>query len=275
MMGGKAKSGSQKDRVLLYCADQGPFTAQPFLGDREGRLVLSGHSTNSRKIVCVASCLEALVCDDLLAQKNQTYSLSKPGKARVRRLRSAGSPSDPHQQQHRKTFADTVILDGAKQPVFRNLNESPLGRLSVHKNPDGTPWLGGAEIAAGERLRLDFTKARLMQGVGSNWSIGLGVSGKSSGAGGNADLTDAALDARDRLNRALDYVGPEIGQVLTDVCCYLKGLETVERERRWPPRSAKLLLRAGLGLLSRFYGTNAGQRTGYPAAKELPPEARL
>ncbi|MGI9365333.1 MAG: DUF6456 domain-containing protein [Rhizobiaceae bacterium] len=210
----------------------------------------------------MAASLESLVCEDLLVQPKRQYRLSKSGKARVKRLRSGASPSDPHQEQHRRTVADSIMLNGVKQSVFRNLNESPLGRLSGHKGPDGTPWLGDADVAAGERLRRDFTKARLMQDVGSNWSIGLGVSGKSSGSGGNADLTEAALDARDRLNRALDYVGPEIGQVLTDVCCYLKGLETVERERRWPPRSAKLLLRAGLGLLSRFYGTNAGKTTG-------------
>lgn len=59
------------------------------------------------------------------------------------------------------------------------------------------------------------------------------------------------------MNKALAHVGPDLANVLTDVCCYLKGLETVERERRWPPRSAKLLLRVGLGLLAQFYGFDA------------------
>jgi len=93
----------------------------------------------------------------------------------------------------------------------------------------------------------------LMQKVTSSWDP-TASSGKSSGRGLKADLTDSALDARKRLETALQTVGPDLAGVLTDVCCFLKGLELVERERRWPPRSAKLMLRTGLELLCFHYG---------------------
>ena len=74
-----------------------------------------------------------------------------------------------------------------------------------------------------------------------------------------ADLSDNALDARSRLEQAVAVLGPDLSGVVLDVCCFLKGLEGIERERRWPPRSAKLMLRTGLDLLAAHYGTRAGR----------------
>jgi hypothetical protein len=67
-------------------------------------------------------------------------------------------------------------------------------------------------------------------------------------------FTDAAVAARQQLRHALDALTPEFAGLLLDVCCFLKGLEDIERERRWPPRSAKVVLQLALDQLARHYG---------------------
>jgi hypothetical protein len=79
------------------------------------------------------------------------------------------------------------------------------------------------------------------------------------------NFTEAAIAARQRVDRALATLGPEFTGLLLDVCCFLKGLEDVERERRWPPRSAKVVLQLGLDRLARHYGYATDVR-GMPRA---------
>lgn len=139
------------------------------------------------------------------------------------------------------------------RPAF-NDEETPLTRLAAPRGRQPA-FLSEAEARAGERLRVDFTRAGLTPGISQSWDFGPRGDGAPQGTG---DLSDSALDARRRVSRALDAVGPELSGLLLDVCCFLKGLETVERERSWPVRSAKLMLKTGLSILARHYGQASG-----------------
>lgn len=134
-------------------------------------------------------------------------------------------------------------------------DESPLTRLAARRGKAGTAYLDEAEAKAGERLRADFTRAGLTPRISQSWD---GMPRASGTPGGAGDLSDNAIDARTRVNGALQAVGPELSGLLLDVCCFLKGLETVERERQWPVRSAKLMLKTGLAILARHYGYGGG-----------------
>ena len=134
----------------------------------------------------------------------------------------------------------------------RNLDESPLASLSRIKGRDGASFLPENALAAGERLAADFERGQMQPRVTMSFEPRLATRAKGA-AGGQADLSDAALGARHRFNRAAEAMGPELSGVAIDVCCFGKGLETVERERQWPVRSAKLMLRAALMALARHY----------------------
>lgn len=131
-----------------------------------------------------------------------------------------------------------------------NLDESPLAALA-RPGRDGAPFLEPAALAAAERLRRDFEFARLQPRITSSWSASVNTGRRD---GGTRDLADNVVAARKRVEKAVAAVGPELSGVLLDVCCFLKGIETVERERRWPARSAKLVLRLALAALARHYG---------------------
>jgi len=144
-----------------------------------------------------------------------------------------------------------------------NLAESPLAQLARLRLRDGRSFLSTGEVEAGERLRADYTRGRIMPRLGANWEAAV-APGRRSSAGHAADLTDAALSARRRVEDALGAVGPELSGLLVDVCCFLKGMELVERERGWPVRSAKVVLKTALGALARHYRPPASAKAHRP-----------
>lgn len=182
--------------------------------------------------------------------------LSQAGRARLRRLASG---DEDFAAQHQETGTRRIAIAGAGDEIVTvNHAESPLAWLRRRRARSGEPILDDGQFAAGERLRADHTYGAIVPGLrGMAWSAlgsGAGGSGGRDPRGGLVELTDTTLAARARLERAMREVGPELAGVLIDVCCELKGLEQVERERRWPPRSAKVVLLLGLTRLARHYG---------------------
>ncbi|MBH0237166.1 DUF6456 domain-containing protein [Methylobrevis albus] len=146
-------------------------------------------------------------------------------------------------------------------------DESPLDWLRRRRDKAGEPLLDDAAFEAGERLRRDFTIAGLMPRTTMNWDgLAGGAERRGGGAGAALTIGEAALAARGRFEAAIAAVGPELSGILIDVCCFLKGLSEVERERQWPARSAKLMLLTALHVLARHYGL--GPATG-PATTRL------
>ncbi|MDR6633726.1 hypothetical protein J2X72_002526 [Phyllobacterium sp. 1468] len=173
-------------------------------------------------------------------------SISDAGRTWLRRLECT---DDPYAGQHRSEAIIAIADEHGSVRVRSNAMESPLAMLRNRRDAKGLPLINDEAFKAGERLRSDFTLGNLMPSISVNWD----VTGPGSRANAVLEITEAALAARQRVERALEAVGPELSGVLIDVCCFLKGLETVERERQWPARSAKLILKTALAVLDRHY----------------------
>jgi hypothetical protein len=165
---------------------------------------------------------------------------------------SLDSLVDPFRAQHLSVAQARIVTPEGPADVFIDEADSPLGWLARRKRRDGKPLIEGVQFVAGERLRADFTRASMMPRVTASWDSSL-AQGRRGQAGGGT-FTDVVTAARSRVRSALDAAGPEFAGLLLDVCCFLKGLEDVERERRWPPRSAKVVVQLALDRLARHYG---------------------
>ncbi len=202
-----------------------------------------------------SAAVKALLAADLAqVAPSGALEITDAGRAHLTRaaLARVGAGIDPFTGQHLVLAPGEVDSDQGRARVAVDLTESPLAWLARRKGRDGRPLIEPVQLQAGERLRADFTRAQLMPRVTANWTAAVAQDGQR-GARGMA-LTDAVVAARQRVRRAFDQVGPEFTGLLIDVCCFLKGLEDVERERGWPRSSAKVVLQLGLDRLARHYG---------------------
>jgi hypothetical protein len=155
----------------------------------------------------------------------------------------------------------------AASPASPAVRETPLQWLRRRKDKSGRPLLTEPQVQAGEKLAQDYWHAQLQPRTTANWSAAAPAERtRRSAPGTGVDMRDAVVAARQRVNRALDTVGPEFAGLLVDVCCHDVGLEAAGQAAGWPPRSAKVVLDLALTALARHYGMIPPER---PMASRL------
>ena len=184
----------------------------------------------------------------------RALAITPAGEAHLRRR--AAEPEDRFISQHLDTAETTLEVEGARQAVRVDEGESPLAWLRARRDRKGQPFVDAVCFEAGERLRADLTIAQLLPKVTMHWTAGRA----GPGGHGPAAATDTMIAARQRARRALQAVGSDFAGLLMDVCGFLKGMETIERERGWPPRSGKVILKLALRRLAEVYGLSAEAR---------------
>ena len=171
--------------------------------------------------------------------------LSDQGRSWLRRQQAAHMP---YMAQHQARCEQQLPEVGA---VERNVSISPLVWL---RSREKTKRFGidELEFEAGERFARDFHLGQDDEKLTMNWQRPIGVAPVAKDYGANEPAH--VLDARRRLNDALDYLGPGLDEMMLAICCYEQGLEACENVFSLLRRSAKMVLKLGLLRLSVFYG---------------------
>ena len=200
------------------------------------------------------------------------FSLSRKGAVLVRRqlnLRAGEAAAAPRPAVQDQGSSPPQPAASSRPAI--NPAESPLAWLRQRRDPvTGQPMISATQFEAGERLRADFELARLQPRVTASWDeTAAGHRPVRGVPGAGLEIPELAAAARQRVNAAMFAVGPEHSGLLVDVCCFLTGLEVIERRKRWPRRSAKLMLQTGLSILARHYGLEPPAMASAPAAIRL------
>lgn len=236
---------SERNRLLRHLAGPGGYGLVSPLGCGRIALFRTVNGTSLGAGYVAAQTARALEAEGLV-------SWVVEGSAARLGLAATG-PAQPSRR------AQPPDLDKTSAPAMDD-RESPL--LWLHRRPgkDGKPQISDAEFAAGERFRADITLSGMLPRTTMNWDAAFTPDQAGSGPRNAAGSSDTALAARQRVRLACDRLGPELSGLAIDICGFLKGLDLVEKERRWPSRSAKVVLRVALAALVAHYGLDRRTR---------------
>ena len=192
------------------------------------------------------------------------YHITASGRAALKLLMAAAENRAQAQTgfaEARSAFSgarhDPDLADPDNVHYLRpNLAESPLTGLARRKDRDGQPFLPRDLVAAGEKLREDFELSQMGPKVAQNWDRFL--TGRDKGAGPATGPGGGAQAARNRVVAALGDLGPGLSDVALRCCCYLEGMELLEKRMGWSARSGKIVLRIALQRLMRHYEETQG-----------------
>ncbi|MBS0123011.1 DUF6456 domain-containing protein [Thetidibacter halocola] len=251
-------------RVLRRLCESGAVLAVAAEMDKAVVVRDTGEGGNTRTAIVDNSVAQAMALKDWIAcdapARISRYRITAAGRAALSRLMAeqenrlrgfAEAQAGFETGRDAEAALDEIDRDPRARKGRYMLAESPLTALARRRDPDGTPFLPEALVAAGERLREDFELAQMGPRATQNWDQFL-IAG-TEGAPDRALSGSGSEAARARLEAALRDLGPGLGDVALRCCCYLEGLETTEKRLGWSARSGKIVLRIALQRLRRHY----------------------
>ena len=208
--------------------------------------------TVSRPLAQAMALKEWIACDDP-EKRIVRYRITSAGRTALKDMILAhGTRRDTHDG-----FADAgASFEPAPDPLLHHMrnamSESPLAGLARRKDKAGQAFLSAELVRAGERLREDYELSALADDGGPDWASFVNEEAVTLPALASG-LSKACAAAQQRVAEALGDLGPGLGEVALRVCCFLEGMEQLEKRMGWSARSGKIVLRIALQRLSRHY----------------------
>jgi hypothetical protein len=232
------------------------------LKNSSGGKIFPDGSCRVGSTIIPASLIKDLFQKDLVVLSGgKAVKINEPGLMLLRRLthlqkkaKEPGSafPPDPFIAQHSNHKIEQKKVGKKTEKVVKNLGNTPLSWLIKRKDKKGKALISHAQFEAGEKLSQDFEYSGALPKT-TGFYDGVPISGKSKGGWRELSPTERQMAAKARVNKALDYVGPGLSDILVRVCCFHEGLEQAERQLVWPSRSGKLVLKMALDRLVEHY----------------------
>jgi len=192
--------------------------------------------------VCLAqSQVQALISNGVLGGTGQRCHAIAETRNWLRRQLSCG---DGFKEQHSTERA----LKAHEPQTGLTKYLAGLGRVG-----NGTGFLSSHQIATAERVCQWAERARLQQRTTMSYDPTHVSQGKKQ-TRQFGSISDMAARARKSIADIYRLLPHECAELIVDVCVFEKGLQTIEVERGWPRRSAKLVLRIGLEDLAQKLG---------------------
>ncbi|PHS28898.1 MAG: hypothetical protein COA85_02950 [Robiginitomaculum sp.] len=159
--------------------------------------------------------------------------------------------AEQHREMHRVNLIDN---EGRIYSAQKNSAVSPLAWLRRHGGKDKLPFLTAPEFAAAEQFSNDYYRSSLSQKLCADWDAPSRGGAAQGPRNAVLDAADNALAAKERFMGALGALGPGLDDLVFCLCIREIGLEAIEKARKWPKRTAKVVLKLALERLARHYG---------------------
>lgn len=189
-----------------------------------------------------------LLSEGLLRAEGEGLALTAAGHAAL-----AGAAPDPRLHHRDETARPIALPEGGVDIRSVDAAGSPLARLARLRDAAGAPVFTMREITAGERLHEDWLRAGFARIATTDWTAPP-RGGTARGPQDHAAATDAALDTRVRVRKAMEAIGPGLDRALAHACLRLAPFDALERDERWPRGAGRTVVKLALARLADLYG---------------------